>query len=147
MNTIRTNELTPRAGYQSDAKRCAQIVHSWIEKTEWMPDLYTLTELQKMIEASIPFRKFWVIGTPIQGYVSFNEENSQVVALYVDEPGNGRGVALLEKVKEEQEYLQLWSHSPNVRAHRFYLREGFTRSGLRRDGEDGIKEVQFTWSR
>ena len=32
---------------------------------------------------------------------------------------------VLDKVKKGRKYIQLWSHSANEAAHRFYYREGF----------------------
>ena len=77
----------PRRGSIDDAARCAVILNKWVEKTIWMPRLYSENELLKMIEEAIPFRELWVIGNPASAYVSFNKELSQVVALYSDKPG------------------------------------------------------------
>ena len=115
----------PRRGSIDDASRCAVILNKWVGKTTWMPRLYSENELLKMIEEAIPFREFWVIGNPASAYVSFNKNLLQVVALYSDKPGKGYGKILLDKVKEGREYIQLWSHSVNVSAIRFYQREGF----------------------
>ena len=111
----------------------------------WMPRLYSENELLKMVREAIPFRELWVIGNPTSAYVSFNNDLSQVVALYSDKPGRGYGKVLLDKVKEGREYIQLWSHSANVLAHRFYHREGFKAAAYKENGDDGIPEIQFEW--
>ena len=110
-----------------------------------MPRLYSKNELLKMIEEAIPLRELWVIGNPTSAYVSFNNDLSQVVALYSDKPGRGYGKVLLDKVKEGREYIQLWSHSANVPAQRFYHREGFKEAAYKENGDDGIPEIQFEW--
>ena len=135
----------PRRGFIDDASRCAVILNKWVGKTTWMPRLYSENELLKMIEEAIPFRELWVIGNPASAYVSFNKGLSQVVALYSDKPGRGYGKVLLDKVKEGREYIQLWSHSANVLAHRFYHREGFKAAAYKENGDDGIPEIQFEW--
>ncbi len=135
----------PRKGLKDDADRCAEIVNNWIETTKWMPRLYSKNELLKMIEEAIPLRELWVIGNPALAYVSFNNDLSQVVALYSDKPGRGYGKVLLDKVKEGREYIQLWSHSANESAHRFYHREGFKTAAYKEKGDDGIPEIQFEW--
>jgi len=135
----------PRKGSLNDAARCAEILNKWIETTKWMPRLFSENELLKMIEEAISFREFWVIGSPALAYVSFNKDFSQVVALYSDKPGKGYGKILLNKVKEGREYIQLWSHSANDSAHRFYHREGFKAAAYKEKGDDGIPEIQFEW--
>ena len=135
----------PRRGSIDDASRCAVILNKWVGTTTWMPRLYSENELLKMIEEAIPFRELWVIGNPASAYVSFNKGLSQVVALYSDKPGKGYGKILLDKVKEGREYIQLWSHSANVPAQRFYHREGFKAAAYKEKGDDGIPEIQFEW--
>ena len=135
----------PRKGSIDDAARCAVILNKWIETTTWMPRLYSENELLKMIEEAIPFRELWVIGNPASAYVSFNKDLLQVVALYSDKPGKGYGKILLDKVKEGRVYIQLWSHSANLSAQRFYHREGFNSAAYTEKGDDGIPEIQFEW--
>ena len=136
----------PRRGSKDDAERCVEILNKWVETTTWMPRLYSKNELLKMIEEAIPLRELWVIGNPALAYVSFNNDLSQVVALYSDKPGRGYGKVLLDKVKEGREYIQLWSHSANESAHRFYHREGFKAAAYKEKGDDGISEIQFEWN-
>ena len=135
----------PRRGSKDDAAICTEILNKWVETTTWMPRLYSENELLKMIEEAIPFRELWVIGNPASAYVSFNKSLSQVVALYLNKPGKGYGKILLDKVKEGREYIQLWSHSANVSAQRFYHREGFKAAAYKEKGDDGIPEIQFEW--
>ena len=135
----------PRRGSIDDASRCAVILNKWVGTTTWMPRLYSENELLKMIEEAIPLRELWVIGNPASAYVSFNKDLLQVVALYSDKPGKGHGKILLDKVKEGREYIQLWSHSANVSAQRFYHREGFKEAAYKENGDDGIPEIQFEW--
>ena len=135
----------PRRGSKDDAAICAEILNKWVETTTWMPRLYSENELLKMIEEAIPLRELWVIGNPISAYVSFNNDLSQVVALYSNKPGRGYGKILLDKVKEGREYIQLWSHSANVSAQRFYHREGFKAASYKEKGDDGIPEIKFEW--
>ena len=136
----------PRKGSIDDAVRCAEILNKWVETIIWMPRLYSKNELLKMIEEAIPFRELWVIVNPTTAYVSFNKDLSQVVALYSDKPGKGYGKVLLDKVKEGRKYIQLWSHSANEPAHRFYQREGFIAKAYKEKGDEGIPEIQFEWN-
>ena len=135
----------PRIGSIGDALRCSEILNNWIEKTIWMPRIYSKQELIEIIEEAIPMREIWVVGDPVLGYISFNKELSQVVALYSDMPGKGYGKVLLDKVKRGRKYIQLWSHSANQAAHRFYYREGFKDVAYKEKGDDGISEIKFEW--
>ena len=46
----------------SDANSCAEIVHSWVQATSWMPNRFTLAELESLIEEGMPNREIWVVG-------------------------------------------------------------------------------------
>ena len=38
-----------RKANTSDANSCAEIVHSWVQATSWMPNRFTLAELETLI--------------------------------------------------------------------------------------------------
>ena len=40
----------------SDANSCAKIVHSWVQATSWIPNRFTLAELETLIEEGMPKR-------------------------------------------------------------------------------------------
>ena len=60
----------------SDANACAEIVHSWVQATSWMPNRFTLAELETLIEEGMPKREIWVVGDPIFAYLSFDKPNN-----------------------------------------------------------------------
>ena len=129
-----------------DAKACALIVDEWVEKTAEMPRLYDRDQLFSMIRSAIPTREVWVIGEPIEGYISYNPDLLQIAALYVKFTGEGLGKILLDQVKHQRKYLQLWSHEFNTSAHKFYKREGFEAIDRKDHGSDGIPELKFKWT-
>lgn len=135
-----------RLATRDDAPACALIVHNWINQTDWMtqgPDLTTLTE---MLAKGVDIREFWVIGAPISGYLAFEMEISQVNGLYTAHPGSGDGKTLLDAVKKDRDFVQLWTHESNVNAHRFYHREGFGTVERKAEGRgDGIPELRMEW--
>ena len=140
------NEIyTLRRATIDDASACASIVNDWIEKTVEMPCLFNKHELTEMISNAIPLREVWVIGQPINGYISYNTDSSQIYALYVNKKGEGHGKILLDQIKSDHKYLQLWSHEFNNSAHKFYKREGFKFKNRKDRGSDGIPELQFEW--
>lgn len=141
------------AGFQirraavADAADCARVVHGWMSSTPWMPTRFTEAELSDMIAKAIPVREIYVTGEPVAGYLSFHPETALIAGLYVAKRCEGLGKALVDHVKTGRDHLQLWTHEPNTRAHAFYEREGFARTGATREGEDGQPEFQMIWQR
>ena len=136
---------TLRQATIDDASACALIVDDWIEKTVEMPRLFDKHQLTEMIRNAIPLREVWVIGQPINGYISYNPDLLQISALYVKKRGEGLGKILLDRIKSDHKYLRLWSHEFNNLAHKFYTREGFQLKNRKNRGSDGIPELQFEW--
>ena len=94
------NEVyTLRRATIDDASACALIVDDWIEKTVEMPRLFDKHKLTEMIRNAIPLREVWVIGQPINGYISYNPDLLQISALYVNKKGEGIGKILLDRIK------------------------------------------------
>ncbi len=138
------NEIyTLRRATIDDASACALILDDWIEKTAEMPRLFDKHKLTEMIRNAIPLREVWVIGQPINGYISYNPESSQISALYVDKKDEVMKKILLDQIKSDHKYLQLWGHEFNNSAHKFYKREGFKFKNRKEHGSDGIPELQF----
>jgi len=130
----------------ADAPACAAIVDAWVERTPWIPRRFDRATFEAMFREAIPQREFWVSGDPVAGYLSFDAEENCVIGLYTAQPGQGHGRALLARVCEGRTRVTLWSHAPNTRAHAFYEREGFARTGRTRDGDDGLPEWEFARS-
>lgn len=139
--------MTLRAARAEDAATCAGIVRAWLDRTPWMPGGGpTLAELTDAIAKGIPIREFWVIGDPVSGYLSFKEDQNLIAGLYTAAPGSGDGKALVDVVKAERDYVQLWTHEANTNAHRFYHREGFVTVERCAEGRgDGIPELRMEW--
>ena len=55
--------------------------------------------------------------------------------------GEGIGKILLDQVKSDGKYLQLWSHEFNNSAHKFYKREEFQLKDRKDRGSDGIPDI------
>ena len=135
---IQNETYTLRRAIIDDASACELIVDDWIEKTVEMPRLFDKHKLTEMIRNAIPLREVWVIGQPINGYISYNPDLLQISALYVIRRGEGIGKILLDQVKSDCKYLQLWSHEINNSAHKFYKREGFQLKNRKDRGSDSI---------
>ena len=132
----------------ADAGACAAIVRGWLDGLAWMPDAEkpSVEDLTGIIAEGIPQRDFWVIGEPVAGYLSFNVEEHLIAGLYTAVPGSGHGKALVDRVKEGRDFVQLWTHEPNEAAHRFYHREGFVTVERKAEGRgDGVPELRMEW--
>ena len=136
-----------RLALAEDAATCARIVSDWIERTPWMPRNLATEELQAMIAEALPKRDIFLVGEPVLGYLSLNSETGQIGALYLDQPGQGLGKALMDRAKQGRDYLQLWTHAPNEAAQRFYVREGFDVVEENPKGGDGLPELRMEWRR
>ncbi|MEO0915809.1 MAG: GNAT family N-acetyltransferase, partial [Pseudomonadota bacterium] len=144
---LRWDRWPVRQAEVSDAAACARVVHGWVSATQWMPNRFSEAEFTEMIATAIPVREIYVAGEPVQGYLSLDPENSVIMGLYVEARGTGLGKSLVDAVKSGRDGLTLWTHTPNTRAHAFYEREGFRRTGQTRDGDDGHEEFEMEWRR
>ena len=111
-----------------------------------MPRLYYRNELFSMIRNTIPSREVWSNGKLIEGYISYNPDLLRIAALYVKFTGEELGKILLNQVKYQRKYLQLWSCKFNTPAHKFKKREGFETTDRKDHGSDGISELKFKWT-
>ena len=84
---------------------CALIVNDWIEKLVEMPRLFNKHKLTEMIRNAIPLREVWVIGQPINGYISYNPDLLQISVSCVNKRGEGIGKILLDRIKSDSKYL------------------------------------------
>lgn len=139
--------MTIRPATLEDAPICARIVSDWVARTPWIEPSLSLAQITARIAEAMPEREIYVIGVPVEGYLSLNSKSGIIGALYLDRPGNGFGRALLERAKRGRDRLSLWTHEPNVAAHRFYEREGFHRVERNPRGNDGLAELRMEWHR
>ncbi len=77
------------------------------------------------------------------GIIFYNPDSSQISALYVNKRGEGLGKILLDQIKSDYKYLQLWTHEFNNSAYKFYKRKGLKFKNRKDRGSDGILELQF----
>ena len=129
-----------------DAPACAAILNDWIDATGWMPRVHPHEDVRRhMREVVFAERQVWVCSRPAGAFLALADDGF-ITALYSAHPGRGRGKALLEHVKRERSYLQLWTFVADTGARRFYAREGFAEVA-RTDGdnEEGLADIRFEW--
>lgn len=130
----------------NDAANMAQIVADWEQATDWMPAKTAVSEIEEFIRAALPNREIWVAGDPVAGYLSFDPAEQRVGGLYCQRGGSGLGKALMDKVKEGRYYIWLATHAANLKAQKFYAREGFVEVE-RYDPEPPltVREIRMEW--
>ena len=139
-----------RPATSADAPACAEIVCEWLSHSPWMPSGPSRAELEGMMREGFPKREVWIAegdDETVLGYLSFAPGDERIMGLYVAQPGDGTGKALLDKAKEGRDRLTLRTHAPNGDAHRFYEREGFAFTERDVEGSDGVKEHVMEWRR
>ena len=144
-----TEVFIPRRAGPEDVPGIAAVLNGWIDKTDWMPRIYSADEIEGFIGAALPHRIIWVVGDPIEGYLSLDPKTAKIGALYCSRTGAGCGKALIEAAKAGRDFLWLHTNPPNSRAQAFYRREGFVPVG----GEippappETVPELRMEWHR
>ena len=138
-----------RRATPKDAPACAAILNAWIDATPWMPRCHTPADVERHYrEFVFTKRRIWVAGDPVAGYLSLDPEAQEVTSLYAARTREGLGKALLDRAKEDQRTLSLWTFEANIGARRFYAREGFAEvARTAGDNEEGLPDIQFRWQR
>lgn len=136
-----------RAG-PDDVPGMAAVVNDWIDATDWKPRSYARDEIEGFIRAALPEREMFVVGHPVEAYLSFDPKAAKVGALYCRRTGRGIGKELLDHVRAGRDRVWLTSDEPNRRAQAFYRREGFVATGFQRgDTVADPLEMIMEWRR
>ncbi len=143
---LMTNPIPIRRAVPDDVAACAAVANGWIDQTEWLARVHSHEMVVGFVEDGMKNRTIWVAGDPIDGYLSFNPETNQVGALFCRKTGAGLGKALMDKAKENVNYLWLTTHVPNINAQRFYAREGFHEvSRFDPEPPETVREIKMEW--
>ena len=113
--------------------------HDFVPKSYWRKNY---TEVSRIMQLATVF--VWEEDGRVQGFIGAME--GFVAGLFVKEEKRGKGIgkALLDKMKEVEKSLSLAVYEKNVRAVRFYMREGFKVQSER--VEESTKEREFLLS-
>ena len=135
-----------RPAVLEDAVATAAIKNAWIDDSDWLPRCQSHAEILETHQANVIAKKeVYVIGDPVMGYLALNDDD-YVTSLFCDPKGQGLGKALLDHAKTLRTQLQLWSFVDNIRACRFYEREGFTEQ-RREEGanDENLPDILYRW--
>lgn len=116
--------------------------HAFIPASYWERNFASVKEMLPQAEVYV-----YETETGIQGFLGLNGE--YIEGIFVSEAAQSRGIGklLLNHAKDRKPALRLNVYQKNVRAIRFYRREGFQirRSGL--DAATGEAECEMLWRR
>lgn len=117
-------------------------VHDFISKKYWRNNF---TEVQRVIQLATVF--VWEEEGKILGFIGALE--GFIAGVFVTEAARSRGIgkALLDKMKDTFDSLSLAVYEKNVRAVRFYMREGMKVQSERTEESTGEKELLFAWEK
>ena len=136
---MQTADIDETAGIWLDTNLKA---HDFIPAEYWKGNYDAVKEMISQAEVYIYEDK-----SRIQGFAGLDQD--YIAGIFVREEAQNRGIgkSLLDRVKEEKRKLALNVYVRNMRAVRFYLREGFR---IVEDGTDentGEKEYLMLWEK
>ena len=144
-------DVNIRPARTQDLAACAGILNSWIDETDWMPRIHSAEDVVRYYRDVVyRDRKVLVVAAEerVVGMMALATDQT-VMALYVKQGFRDQGVGhlLVEAAKREYpNHVQLWTFQKNIRARRFYEREGFVEIN-RTDGdnEENLPDVLMEW--
>ena len=139
-----------RSAQPLDAGAVGQILSEFVDTTDWIPRLHSRAEDISFVGSMID--RGWVRvfeKDTILGFIA--RDNQEICALYVARSMRGKGIgkAFLEDAKQDTQRLELWVFQSNMRAQKFYMREGF-KEVEHTDGqrnEEKLPDIKFLWAK
>lgn len=121
---------------------CNLQAHDFISKKYWQNNF---GEVQRVLQLATVY--VWEENGKILGFIGALE--GFVAGLFVAESAQGKGIgtALLNKMKETFDSLSLGVYEKNVKAVRFYMKEGFKVQSERTEESTGEKEFLLAWEK
>ena len=114
--------------------------HDFIPAQYWEKNYEPVKEMLPQAEVYV-----WEEKGQIQGFVGLYED--YIAGIFVPEQAQSKGIGgqLLNYIKGRKPYLSLKVYQKNIRAVKFYKREGFQIKKESADQETGEKEYTMEW--
>ena len=114
--------------------------HDFIPAQYWEKNYEPVKEMLPQAEVYV-----WEEKGQIQGFAGLYEE--YIAGIFVPEQAQSKGIGgqLLNYIKGRKPYLSLKVYQKNIRAVKFYKREGFQIKEESTDQETGEKEYTMEW--
>ena len=142
-----------REARPADLPACAAIVNDWVDEVDWLPRVMSREATAALFGPDLLEKRTVLVAEAgrILGYLSLDEGEAFIRALYLAPAARGRGVgkALMDEAKRRSpKGLRLGVFEPN-RARTFYGREGFREVPEGRkdahETEEGVAELLMRW--
>lgn len=114
--------------------------HDFIEESYWR-------ENYNLVKEMMPSATIFVYedSNAIQGFIGLMDNYIAGIFINSNSQSKGIGKALLDYVKKDYSELMLQVYRKNIRAVRFYAREGFTVLKEQTDENTGEIEIVMNW--
>lgn len=114
--------------------------HDFIPAQYWEKNYEPVREMLPQAEVYV-----WEENGQIQGFAGLYEE--YIAGIFVPEQAQSKGIGgqLLNYIKGRKPYLSLKVYQKNIRAVKFYKREGFQIKKESADQKTGEKEYTMEW--
>ena len=138
-----------RPAQPTDAGRTGEILSAFIDETPWMPRIHTRAE--DLSFAGTMISRGWVTvaerDNAVAGFVARDAHELHALYVATDQRQAGCGSALLDRMKQDRQRLELWTFQANAGARRFYLRHGFEEVARTdgRDNDEHLPDIRFVW--
>lgn len=139
-----------RPAHALDAGKTGCILSEFIDKTAWMPRLYS--RAQDISFCGLMIDRGWVSvfdAGEIAGFIA-RQENI-IHALYVASSYHRQGVgtALLQHAKSQSLNLRLWTFQANYKAQKFYAKSGFIEKSKSdgRNNDEKLPDLLLEWKK
>ncbi len=138
-----------RPARASDAIACAHIIRAWGAETPWMVPLDDLEPMAASWEDLLASDTAWVgeEGGLVVGFCVREADNITGLYIAAEARNMGLGKRLLDRAKEQRDWITVWAYEANTAARRFYRREGLVE--ICREVEEGsnLMNVEHQWHR
>lgn len=140
-----------RQAIASDLAACAAILNAYIDEADWLPRLIPAEDIAGMFSPDLLERRLVLVPEvegKVAGYLSLDVQAQFLHALYLapEHQTKGLGKALLDSAKSVcSRGFELTVWQPNIRAKKFYLREGLRQIEEGTD-ESGLPVFRMKWT-
>ncbi|MEG9298199.1 GNAT family N-acetyltransferase [Mangrovibacillus sp. Mu-81] len=82
----------------------------------------------------------------VVGLIAYNESEISQLYIHIGYQGNGIGIRLLNKAKDQSSgRLTLYTFEINTKARRFYEKHGFNIIGRGNENEENLPDILYEW--
>lgn len=116
--------------------------HNFISKEYWKNNYEHVKKLMPNSEIYV-----YIEQGKVKGFIGINNNYIEGIFIDSDSQNKGVGTALLNKVKEEKMELRLNVYEKNIKAVKFYQKNGFEIVKETVDKENNEKEFRMMWNK